>query len=342
MHPLHHLPHHLDRTGRSGHDPGPEGRKVETLEIRVAELGDEHGGHAVERGAALLLDRRQRRLRIEAGRRINHRGTAGDRGQVAHHHAKAVVEGNRHADPVSRPQSLGPTDEPAVVQDIAVRQRGALRRSCRPAGELDIDRVTTVERGADLADPIDLRRRPRRRQIIERDPALTRRAADPDPVFQLGGIGGIDHGDVVAGLEPIGGHHGLHPHLVQGELELGGPVGRVDGGQDQTEPRGRELGQGPFGAIGRPDPDAVSAFEAQGQKTRRHGVRLQGELAPAPPDALGDRHHRVGVTPARGRQIEGPADRKVEQRWLHVAFDPAQPGVHVACRRQPSRAGLQL
>ena len=39
--------------------------EVEAVELGVVELGDEHGRHAVERGAALLLDRLQDGQRIE-------------------------------------------------------------------------------------------------------------------------------------------------------------------------------------------------------------------------------------------------------------------------------------
>ena len=40
--------------------------EVEVAEVRQAQLGDEHGRHAVERGAALRRDRVQRGLRLEA------------------------------------------------------------------------------------------------------------------------------------------------------------------------------------------------------------------------------------------------------------------------------------
>ena len=65
------------------------------------ELGDEHGRHAVERGAALGLDRLQHRQRIEALARIDHGGAMGDAGEIAQHHAEAVIERHRNADAVA-------------------------------------------------------------------------------------------------------------------------------------------------------------------------------------------------------------------------------------------------
>ena len=71
-------------------------------EARMVELGDEHRRHAVQRGAALGLDGLQHRQRVE--------GLARDRpcsapwvgaGQVAEHHAEAVVERHRDADAVA-------------------------------------------------------------------------------------------------------------------------------------------------------------------------------------------------------------------------------------------------
>ena len=57
------LAHDLDRARRAGHDPGPQAREVEVVEVGVVELGDEHRRHAVERRAALVLHRLERRAR---------------------------------------------------------------------------------------------------------------------------------------------------------------------------------------------------------------------------------------------------------------------------------------
>ena len=49
--------HDLDRTGRSRHDAGTQTGEIEALEVGVIEERDEHRRHAMQAGAALLLDR---------------------------------------------------------------------------------------------------------------------------------------------------------------------------------------------------------------------------------------------------------------------------------------------
>ena len=45
---------------------GAQRGQVEVGEVGMVQLGDEHGRHAVERRAALGLDRLERRQRVEA------------------------------------------------------------------------------------------------------------------------------------------------------------------------------------------------------------------------------------------------------------------------------------
>ncbi len=119
-HPVHDLLHHLHRARRAGHDPGAQRGQVVVVEVRVVELGDEHRRHPVERGAALAGHRVQGGLRVEARPGDDHGGAVGGAAQVAHHHAEAVVEGHRDADPVVRGVAAQPADEVAVVQDVVV------------------------------------------------------------------------------------------------------------------------------------------------------------------------------------------------------------------------------
>ena len=95
---------------------------------RVIELGDEHGRHAVEGRAALLLHRLEHRAR-DRTRRPGRTTQAPCvvAAEVAHHHAEAVVERHRHADAVLARCSAQPlADEVAVVEDVVVRERRAL------------------------------------------------------------------------------------------------------------------------------------------------------------------------------------------------------------------------
>ena len=87
--------------------------------------------------------------RVEARARDDQAGAVGEAGQVAEHHAEAVVEGHRHADPVVLGVAQDQPREVAVVEDVAVRERGALRGAGGARGELDVDRVVGIERRLD-------------------------------------------------------------------------------------------------------------------------------------------------------------------------------------------------
>src|SRR5581483_7371339 len=144
VHAGYHLFHDLHRAGRAGHDARPQRGEVEALELGALELGDEHRRHAVEAGAALLGHGPQRRDGLEAGFGDDDGRPVGGAGQVAEDHPEAVVEGDRDADPVGLGVAAGLADEVAVVQDVVVRQRGALGESGRAARVLDVDGVVEL------------------------------------------------------------------------------------------------------------------------------------------------------------------------------------------------------
>jgi len=98
---------------------------------------------------ALGLDRLQRQDRIEPFRGADHAGAVGDTGEVAQHHSETVVIRHRNAQPVVRRQAHRPADEIAVVDDVVMSQRGALRRPGGAGGELDVDRVVELQRRAE-------------------------------------------------------------------------------------------------------------------------------------------------------------------------------------------------
>ena len=112
----------------------------------MIEFGDEHRRYAVKCRAALLDDGLHGRDRIEAAARIDHGGAVGEAREIAHHHAEAMIERHRDADPVVGRKPHRPTDEIAVVEDVAVGQRHALRRPRGSAGELDVGRVVGRDR----------------------------------------------------------------------------------------------------------------------------------------------------------------------------------------------------
>src|SRR5437016_3382295 len=102
----------------------------------MLELGDEHRRHAVDRRAALLLNRAEGRLGVERLGRNDDRATVSERTEVAHHTAEAVIERYRHQDAIVLGITERLADEEAVVEDVVVRKSCAFRRTGRARGVL--------------------------------------------------------------------------------------------------------------------------------------------------------------------------------------------------------------
>ena len=118
---------------------------------------------------------------------------------------------------------------------------------------------------------------------------------------------------VVRGLERRRQDQRLALDLVHRVLELGAAVGRVDVDQDQPCLGRRELGQGPFRAVGRPDADPVAALQPQRQQAGREIVDAAAELAPAPADVLVAHHQRFAVAVGLDGAVEEGADGLADQ-----------------------------
>jgi hypothetical protein len=73
----------------------------------------------------------------------------------------------------------------------------------------------------------------------------------------------FDHADIIACLEALGRDQRAHAHLVQCVFRFRQPIGRIDVNENETGLGRRELRQRPFGAIGRPDADAVARLESE-------------------------------------------------------------------------------
>ena len=136
--------HHLDRAGRARHDAGAQVREIEAGEFGMVQLGDEHGRDPVQRRAALGLDRLQHFRRIEALSGEDHRGAVRQASEVAQHHAEAMIERHRDAEPVGLREVHRLADEVAVVQDVVVGQRRPLGEAGGAAGELYVDGVVEL------------------------------------------------------------------------------------------------------------------------------------------------------------------------------------------------------
>jgi hypothetical protein len=78
----------------------------------------------------------------------------GEAGQIAQHHAEAVIQRHGNAQPVLGREAHAFANEKAVVEDVAVRQRRALGKARGAAGELDIDGIVVAERGRNRIDAL--------------------------------------------------------------------------------------------------------------------------------------------------------------------------------------------
>ena len=90
-------------------------------EIGMVEFGDKHRRHAVKRRATLGFDRLQRRQRIKALARIDHRRAMRKAAEIADHHAEAMIERHRNAQPVALGEPDRLAHEETVVEDVVVQ-----------------------------------------------------------------------------------------------------------------------------------------------------------------------------------------------------------------------------
>src|SRR6185312_5579858 len=102
---------------------------------------DEHRWNAMESRATLRLNGFQHAKRVESSAGKNHSRSVRHASQRGHYHAKTVIERNGNAQPVALAQSHRFSNKECVVQNIVMTECCPFRRSCGPAGELNIDRI---------------------------------------------------------------------------------------------------------------------------------------------------------------------------------------------------------
>src|SRR5262249_47182860 len=136
--------HDFDGTRASRHDPGSQTGQIEFTEAWMIKLRNEHGRHAIERRASLILDRLQSRQWVKGFARENHRravdGTS-ERGQDA---AKAVVHWDWYAQAIVLCESLPLADIEPVHQQISMREHGPLRKASGAGRVLDIHHIAAL------------------------------------------------------------------------------------------------------------------------------------------------------------------------------------------------------
>jgi hypothetical protein len=307
--------HHLDRAHSTGHNPGAQRGQVEAREVGMVLHRDEHRRHAVDGGAALLGDRPQRRPGLEPGPGNDHGGSMQEAAEVGHHHAEAVVERHRNAEPVllCEPDQLG--DEVAVVQDVVVAEGGAFGETRSSGGVLDVDRVRWLQRrrsggqigGAGLVGPVEQRR--------------PGGCADVNHVGKSSAFRPdlVEHADVVARLELGRGDHQAGAGLDQRVGQLVGPVCRVDVHQDGAGLRCGDLDDRPLCAVRCPDPHPVPACDSGRDQRSCEPVTVALELAPGPAPSGWHLDESLGSPESGDRAVKGFADRGGQQRGCGVA-----------------------
>ena len=152
-HPIDDLLHDLDRAGAAGHDARPQRTQIMRIERGVVELGDVHGGDAVDRGGMFPFDGVERGPGIERLGRNDHCGPVHDGRQSAQHAAEAVVKRHRDANPVGVGEMLAPPDVESVQQQVAVAQHRRLGKSRGAGSVLDVDRLIRCKRTCDFVQP---------------------------------------------------------------------------------------------------------------------------------------------------------------------------------------------
>jgi hypothetical protein len=162
---------------------------------------------------------------------------------IAQNHAEAVIKRHRDAYFIPIGQALRLADEIAIVEEVVVGERSALRRSGRTTGELDVDRVVELQLRLQLGQHLAVPVAAHAEHVIEAEIARRLATTDADEGREqrhvLGAYlprgGALDlghqlaqHAEIVAGLKSFGGDQRLTPNLVECVLELVDPIRGVD------------------------------------------------------------------------------------------------------------------
>src|SRR5918992_5527012 len=129
--------HHLFGAGAPRHYPGAQAGGVVLLVVLVLELRDEHGRHAEERRAPLLVDGLEHLLGVELldG---HHRPLVGDGVQCPQDAPEAVKERHGDTDPILWPELHALADVESVLDDVRVGQLYPFGEARRPRGVLHV------------------------------------------------------------------------------------------------------------------------------------------------------------------------------------------------------------
>ena len=207
------------------------------------------------------------------------------------------------------------TDEIAVVDDVAVRQRGALGESRRTRRVLDVDRVVGRQFGLQPGQFDAIAGTARGQQLVPLRPSDQHHL----PQFRAVRPHLLDHRRIVGRLERRCGHQQRDAGLSQDVLQLMRPVRRVDVDQDRADLRAAELQQRPLGHVWRPNADSVTPLDSRRQQAERDVFCTLPQLGVRPPATGLHLHQGLSIRLLSGDPVEHAADRVVKQRYLRGA-----------------------
>ena len=278
MHQLVYLSHDFHRAGSATYETGPQAAEIKVAKLRVVQLGNEHSRHAIERRTALLLHCLERGQRGKVLPRDHHSSAVTGAGQVGQHHAKAVIERHRDADPVraAKPHCL--SYEIRVVENIVVGKRSPLWQAGSPGRVLDVHHIIRIKGSLPLRQFLlrDIATKlhellPGERPAMGRIPHEYHVPHEGQLVrpyltcLRLPGLGTnlIKHRDIIRGLEALDQHQSPHPGVTQSMLQLMSPIGGVDIDQHGSYHGRGKLDDHPFRVVCSPDGDPVTLFHPQ-------------------------------------------------------------------------------
>ena len=279
----------------------------------MAQLGNEHGRHAVDAGAALVLDCLQCRARIERFSRDDHRRPVDRAHERAHDAPKAVIKRHRDAKPVAVDVRQPLADVIGIHQQVAVGQHRPLGEAGGAGGVLNADhiigaqlRVALRQRSVGDSGPETPKllpvQHPRPLLILDADDApqlgTSRRTQLRGPACRKLRAHRHQQIEVMRRLELIGQQERRDVRLVQDILKLVGAVSWVDVDEDGPDAPRRELRDDPLRPIRRPDADVLATLHVKGEQTASHPLYVGVEVAIASPAVEPGEDERVVIAEA--------------------------------------------
>ena len=339
-----HDPAH-ERLGAHGpcHDPRTQRGKIETREDAVIQNGLEHGRHAVQGGALLLLHGGHH-LHGGEGVEQHHGGPVVHAGHDPEHAAEAVEQRHGQAYPVARGKFLMVADPIAVVDDVHVRQHHALGEARRPGRVLHVHHV--IGRNGRLAAFVFLIRdisgegkefrqgihAPVLVRTKEKHALQVRQPLDfehPAPLAAQFGEHLIRGSNKIVVAHAVDDEEVLAFRLLQQVTQFRFAVIGVY--RDQNGPdagRGEHEGH-PMRHVGRPYGNLLALLYADGHQASGHIVHTRRKLGPRLPQLAVRVDHGVGIGKTGRRILQKLAQRQfLHCKIAHVRTPKKQIGRH--------------